>query len=166
MSSCSEPDPEISEILTTSAELDSDECCAENAIDKDLSTVASTSTEDGYGMLKINFSKTYFIQKIVIYYRFYTNWFDQTGLWCAFSADNFRTCVNVNSDIDVSVYQGEVQQKSCGTLKLTYGLEQSDQIYTLLCNVAADNMRFTKTSPNHIILAEVIAIGSEMGKLT
>ena len=116
-------------------------------------------------MLKINFSKTYFVQKIVIYHRFYTNWFDQTGLWCAFSADNFKQCVDVNSDIDVSVYQGEVKQKSCGTLQLTYGLEQSDQIYTLICNVAGDNMRFIKTSPNHIILAEVIATGSEMGKL-
>ena len=66
--------------------------------------------------------------------------------------------------VDVSVYQGDVKQKSCGTLQLTYGLEQSDQIYTLLCNVAGDSLRFTKTSVDRLVIAEVVVSGADFGK--
>ena len=48
------------------------------------------------------------------------------------------------NNADVSAYQGEVKQKSCGTLQLTYGLEQSDQIYTLICNTEGDTVKFSK----------------------
>ena len=51
-----------------------------------------------------------------------------------------------DNNMDVSVYQGDVKQKSCGTLQLTYGLEQSDQIYTLICNAKGDIVKLTKTS--------------------
>ena len=59
--------------------------------------------------------------------------------------------------MDVSVYQGEVQQKSCGTLQLTYGLEQSDQIYTLLCNTEGDTVTLSKSTGN-IAVFEVVVI--------
>ena len=49
-----------------------------------------------------------------------------------------------NNNVDVSVYQGEVKQKSCGTLQQTYGLEQSDQIYTLICNAKGDSVKLSK----------------------
>ncbi|KAL5272129.1 hypothetical protein ACHWQZ_G000369 [Mnemiopsis leidyi] len=155
------PERESSEITPTSAEYDTHGCCADNAIDKDLSTAAATSTVDGYGSLKIKFSSSYFFRMVLIYYRFYTNWFDP-NLWCVLNEDNFKKCVDLHSDVDVSVYQGEVKQKSCGTLTLSNGLEQSDQIYTLLCNVPADNLRFTKTSPDHIVIAEVTVTGAEI----
>ena len=57
---------------------------------------------------------------------------------------NFRNCVDNDNNVDVSVYQGEVLQKSCGTLQLTYALEQSDQIYTLLCNTEGDTVKLSK----------------------
>ena len=126
---------------------------AAHAVDMDLSTPAITNTDNGAGWLKLEFSKTHFIQKVVIYYRFYTNWYDP-GNWCVQYESYFKACVDVDNNVDVSVYQGEVKQKSCGTLQLTYGLEQSDQIYTLLCNTEGDTVKLSKTS-GHIGVFEV-----------
>ena len=67
------------------------------------------------------------------------------------------------NNVDVSVYQGEVQQKSCGTLQLTYGLEQSDQIYTLICNIDGDMVKLTKnTDDSHsaILVYEIVVLSS------
>jgi len=111
--------------------------------------------------LKLEFSKTHFIQKVVIYYRFYTNWYDP-GSWCFQNEARFKGCVDGDNNVDVSVYQGEVKQKSCGTLQLTYGLEQSDQIYTLLCNTEGDNVKLSK-STGHLVVAEVVVTG-QLGK--
>ena len=52
--------------------------------------------------------------------------------------------MNDDNNVDVSVYQGDAQKKSCGTLQLTYGLEQSDQIYTLICNTEGDTVKLSK----------------------
>ena len=103
--------------------------------------------------MKLEFSKTHFIQKVVIYYRFYTNWYDPDD-WCVQGEARFKRCVDGQNNVDVSVYQGEVKQKSCGTLQLTYGLEQSNQIYELLCNTEGDNVKLSKTSGN-IVVVEV-----------
>jgi hypothetical protein len=67
--------------------------------------------------------------------------------------------VDLNNNVDVSVYQGDVKQKSCGTLKLRYGLEQSDQIYTLICNTEGDMVKLSKTTGN-IAACEVVVIGT------
>ena len=67
------PDQEISEITPTAAKFDKDECnCAAAAIDKDLSTVAYTSTIDGFGMLEIEYGKTFFLRKVIIHYWFFS----------------------------------------------------------------------------------------------
>ena len=67
----------------------------------------------------------------------------------------FQQCVNNDNNVDVSVYQGGSKQKSCGTLQLTYGLEQSDQIYTLLCNTEGDTVKLSK-STGAIAVSEVV----------
>ena len=119
---------------------------AENAIDRDLITQAVTKAGTEAAWLKFEFGKTYFIHKVVIYYKFYIdNWNDHT-FWCTQSEANFKECVDNDNNVDVSVYQGDVKQKSCGTLQLTYGLEQSDQIYTLLCNTEGDTVKLSKSS--------------------
>ena len=100
---------------------------------------------NGETWLTLEFDKTYFIHKVVIYYIFYTNWYNPDG-WCAQSEARFRVCVDSDNNVDVSVYQGEVQQKSCGTLQLTYGLEQSDQIYTLLCLTEGNTVKLSKSA--------------------
>ena len=104
--------------------------------------------------MKIELGKSYFIHKTVIYWIFFTNWYDPNN-WCAQGKANFRACVDQHSNVlDVSVYQGEVPQKSCGTLKLSYGLEQSDQIYTLLCNAEGDTVKLSKKE-GHIVVFDV-----------
>ena len=121
-------DKEIAEITPTSVTQgktwqDNEDCCAAaHAIDNDLSTGAVTQTDNGAAWLKLEFGKIYFIHKVVIYYRFFKYWFNPAG-WC------------VRSE----------KQKSCGTLQLRYGLEQSDQIYTLLCNSEGDTVKLSKS---------------------
>ncbi|KAL5259814.1 hypothetical protein ACHWQZ_G010058 [Mnemiopsis leidyi] len=155
---------EIGEISPTSVTLggvvlddNEEKFAAAHAVDKDLSTAAAADTAYGAGWIKLMFDKTHFIHKVVIYYWFYTNWYDPSG-GCIQSVEIFKGCVDTDNNVDVSVYQGEVLQKSCGTLQLTYGLEQSDQIYTLLCNTDGDTVKLTKSTGN--LLAYEIAITS------
>ena len=131
---------------------------AAHAVDKDFSTSAATSTDNGAGWLKLEFDKTYFINKVVIYYWFYINWYNPYYR-CVQSEAYFKGCVDSRNNVDVSVYQGDVKQKSCGTLQLTYGLEQSDQIYTLLCNTEGDTVKLSKNS-GAIVVAEVVVTSS------
>ena len=42
------------------------------------------------------------------------------------------------------MYRGEVKLKFRGTFQLTYALEQSDQIYTLLCNTEGVALKLSK----------------------
>ena len=62
----------------------------------------------------------------------------------------------------VSVNKDSVKQKECGTLQLTYGLEQSDQIYHISCGARGDMVKFSKTSGN-IVLYEVVIVGPGNG---
>ena len=146
---CTERSEEIAEITPATVthgkkfKNDEESYGAVNAVDKNLATSSVTNTDNGAGWLKMEFDKTYYINKIVIYYRFYNNWYDPYH-WCVQSEANFKECVDRDNDVDVSVYQGKVKQRSCGTLQLTYGLEQSDQIYTLLCNAIGDTVKLSK----------------------
>ena len=129
---------------------------AVHAVDKDFLTPAATETDNGAGWIKLEFVETNFVHKVVIYYMFYINWYNPND-YCAESETNFKKCVDDDNNVDVSVYQGEVKQKSCGTLKLTYGLEQSDQIYTLICNSKGDTVKMSK-STGIIVLLEVAVL--------
>ena len=133
---------------------------AAHAIDKDLSTQAATGTGNETRRIKLEFDETYLIHKVVIYYRFYTNWYNPAD-GCVHSEDRFRECVDNDNNVDVSVYQGEVKKKSCGTLRLTYKLEQSDQIYTLLCMAEGDIVKLSKNE-GHIVVWEVAITGTSM----
>jgi hypothetical protein len=104
--------------------------------------------------LKLEFGKIYLIHRIRIYYRFRTNWFFRDD-HCTVSDLAFMDCVDKNNNVDVSVYKGDVKQKSCGTLKLTYGLEQSDQIYTLICNTEGDTVKLSKDT-GRLALFEIV----------
>jgi hypothetical protein len=137
------------------------ENAAGHAIDKDLSSRALTETKNGAGWLELEFDKTHFIHSLTIYSRFYTGWYSPSGM-CVKKEADFKECVDRNTDVDVSVYQGNVKQKSCGTLQLSYRLEQLDQIYTLICNVMGDKVRLSKTS-GKIAVYEVVVTGT--GKL-
>ena len=75
------------------------------------------------------------------------------------SEARFRDCVDSDNNVDVSVFQGEVRQKSCGQLKLTYGLERSDQVYTLVCDSAGDTVKLEKTK-GVIAVYEVVVVSS------
>ena len=131
-----------------------------HAIDGDLSTESATNTDNGAGWLHLEFDGTYFIHKVVIYSQFYANWFHPSD-WCTQSETNFMQCVDARNNVDVSVYQGEELQKSCGTLQLTYGLEQSEQIYTLVCNTEGKAVKLSK-NVGAMAVVEVVVTGIGM----
>ena len=94
---------------------------------------------------------------MIIYYWFYTDWIDTAlNFICYRSEAEFKRCVDNDNNVDVSVYQGDVKQKSCGTLQLTYGLKQSDQIYRLICNAEGDTVKFSKSTKGVIAVFEVV----------
>ena len=130
---------------------------AANAVDKDLSTGNGAQTDNGEGWLKLEFGRNHYIYKIVVHYRFYKDWYDPSS-FCFKSEGNFKSCVDKNTNADVSVYQGDVKQKSCGTLQLTYALERSDQIYTLICNAEGDTVILSKNT-GQLVQYEVAVIG-------
>ena len=72
--------------------------------------------------------------------------------------------MDADNNVDVSVYQGDVKQKSCGTLQLTYGLEQPDQIYTLICNTEGDTVKLSKSTGN-IAVNELVVIRTTGNKM-
>ena len=131
---------------------DEDCCGAAHVADKDLSTQAATLTDsNGEAWLKLEFDKSYVIEKIDIYYMFYTNWFFNLDI------TDFRQWIDGRNNVDVSVYQGEVKQKSCGTLQLTYALEQSDQIYPFICITEGDSVKLSKLE-DRIVVYEVVVL--------
>jgi hypothetical protein len=118
-------------------------CCgAAHAVDRDLLTSAVILTNNGGGWLKLELERNFFIHKVIIYCRFYTGWYQSHP--CTKTIAKFKACVDNDNNVDVSVYKGDAKQKSCGTLKLTYGLNQSDQIYTLICNTEGDTVKLSK----------------------
>ena len=131
-----------------------DHCDPDRAVDRDLSTPAVMSASNGASWLKFEFGEPYHIKEIIIYHRFYTNWYI-SAQHCAKSEEIFRSCMDGQTNVDVSVYQGDKKQKSCGTLQLTHGLEQSDQIYTLLCDAYGDTVILSKSS-GQIYVFEVV----------
>ena len=166
----SELSREISEITPLSAtqgktwEGNEDCCAAARAIDKDISTVALSHADNGTGWLKLQLDKIHLIYKIIFHYKFYTNWFDPQGP-CMKSEAKFKGCVDNDNNVNVSVYQGEEKQKSCGTLQLTYGLEQSDQIYTMICNVEGDIVKLSKDTGALAVYEVVVVAECKYAKL-
>ena len=119
---------------------------ASSAVDKDLETDATLeATTDEEAWMKLEFDREYLIDRVIVYNRFYNNWFRNT-VNCVQSLENYKGCVDHLKDVEVSVYQGDVKQKSCGTLRPNYGLEQTDQIYTLICNAKGDAVKLSKNS--------------------
>ena len=104
--------------------------------------------------LKLEFDRTYFIHKIVIYQKFYTNWYDPDN-GCVQSESSYQTCKDNKNNVDIAVYQGDELQATCGTLQLTYALDQADQIYTFICSTNGDTVLLSKTY-FHIAVYEIV----------
>ena len=64
-------------------------------------------------------------------------------------------CSNSHSDVLVSVVDDELNQKFCGTLKISPGLTQKDQVYTFLCHSKGDAVLLHKSTGN-IAFADII----------
>ena len=126
------------------------------AVDKNLVTRAATGGDSPW--LKLEFDEKHLIHKVMIYSRFYTDWFNPVDN-CVSDDDSWKTCVNKSNDVDVSVYKDGILVKSCGTLQLTYGLKQSDQIYTLVCNTEGNELLLSKALGD-IKIWEIVVIGT------
>ena len=127
-------------------------------MDKDISSQFKTHVENGEAWFKMEFGKIEFIHEVTFFTRFFTDWY-RPNAHCVNSIKQFKSCIDESNNVDVSVYQGEVQQKSCGTLQMTYGLERADQIYTLLCNTEGDSVKLSKTTGDRIELFQIVVTG-------
>ena len=137
---------------------DRDTYKVDRTVDRDLSTVFKTHVENGEAWFKMEFGNAEFIHEVTIYTRFFTDWYRSSSN-CAQSINKFKSCIDESNDVDVSVYQGDVKLKSCGTLQMTYGLERADQIYTLLCNTEGDSIKLSKTTGDRIAFHEIVVTG-------
>ena len=131
-----------------------------SAIDRNLMTKSGTEAVNGEVWFKVEYGKSHFIYKIVIYHVFFNADFYKTYEWCVKTMDNYRTCKDKNNNVDVSVYQGEEHQKSCGTLQMSYGLELSDQTYTFFCDVEGDSILLSKKTLR-ISISEIVVTSSQ-----
>ena len=145
-------------------------CCqlskAIAAIDKDISTRVEITISEGESeaWLKLEFGKIRFIHEVQVYFRFYTDWY-RGYVECAKSENKFVECVDNENDVELSVYQGEDLQKVCGTFQRTYGLEQSNQTYTLPCNAEGDSVELRKTTEQILGIFEVVVTGKSISFL-
>ena len=130
---------------------------AAHAVDKDLSTRSNAKAENGV-VLKLEFGKTYFIHTITIYQSFFTNWYNPTD-FCLQSVGRYKACKDKQNNVDIAVYQGDEKRGDCGTLQLTYGLEQADQIYSFTCSAEGDTVLLSKTSGT-IVVFEIAVTSS------
>ena len=112
--------------------------------------------------LKLDLGKIFFVNKIHIYFVFYNYWYNP-GAHCIQGEDRFKECANPGTNLDVSVYNEE-EQKSCGTLQLTYGKDQLDQIYTLICNTEGDTVKLSRVA-GYVKVFEVSVIGIALGMI-
>ena len=111
----------------------------------------------GEAWIKLEFDRKYFIHRVIIYNRFYNNWF--TNGPCGLTIEKYESCVDYQKDVEVSVYQGQVKQKSCGTIQPTYGREQTEQIYTLICNAEGDTLKLSRENSGKFMIWEIVVTG-------
>ena len=125
-----------------------------------MSTQAVADPDDeNISWLKLELGKTFFVNKIHVYLLFYNYWYFPNN-YCVRNDDKFKECADAATNVDVSVYKG-AKQKSCGTLQLTYEKDQSDQIYTLICNTEGDMVKFSRVA-GYVKVFEVSVIGIGM----
>ena len=133
--------------------------------DKNVRSGAKAPTRNGQteARMKLVFEKINFVHEVRVYFRFFTDWY--RSVRCVVNLAKFKECVDEENDIELSVYQGENLVKICGTFRRTYGQKQSDQIYSLYCNVKGDSVMLRKTTPELIGIYEVVVTGKSIDKL-
>ena len=80
------------------------------------------------------------------------------------SESNYQECKVNHNNVDIAVYQGDELQATCGTLQLTYALDQADQIYTFTCDTDGDTVLLSKTSA-HISVYEIVVTSTGIKRL-
>ena len=124
-----------------------------HAFDKDLSTSSWTNL-DGPSWLRLEFNRTYFIHKVIIYQMFYNDWYDSTAP-CVASKGSYKACKDGTNNVTVSVVAAAGTETLCGSLQMTYGLEQESQVYTIVCRVQGNALLLSSTSGN-ITISEIV----------
>ena len=126
------------------------------AMDKLLSTraVATADTAGDIWML-MEFDTSYSVHSITIHQLFYTAWFDSNA--CVKSEESYKECQDSQDNVEISIYENGVSKKSCDKLILDDGLEQEDQIYSVVCLEVGDSVKLTKdTGEGYIRIYEIV----------
>ena len=153
----------VSELTATKGEITPTNVIQQNgkpalATDKDLSSLAVAAPVNKETWIKLEFKESKFFNQIIIYRYFYTNWYDAKKTDCWADKSKFRTCQDADSEVEIEVYLGDTLQGGCGTLDLTYQLEQENQIYTFTCWLEGDMVKLSRNASNlgNIAVAEIV----------
>ena len=135
---------------------------AEAAIDRNLLSFTRISKDSATGSVWMKFwlDKSYFISKVIIYDRFFVDWYSPNNT-CAKNEDNYASCLKNRDGVAVTV-----GLNSCGSLQMMVNrLEQADQIYTLLCNAEGRTVLLTSADEKTLSIRDIAVIGHSAGKL-
>ena len=132
----------INVIIESTAGKHADETAFPNfAVDGDLSTSAILNSEGSSAWLQLDFTEKVHVHKVLMYNEYHRDWFWESG--CRNSLTDYRQCVDMHRSARIDLYNGEEEVISCGKPKPNYGLRQSDQLYTVLCNKLGRSVRLT-----------------------
>ena len=130
------------------------------AFDKRLDTLAKANlAKDGISMkvwIEADLGKNYFIYGVKIVARYYNGFFNPSST-CVADMEAYRSCIDKENNVRIGVWQDQ-QLVECGILEMNYGLKQSDQTYTVPCNMEARAVRLYKDT-EHIAVLEIVILG-------
>ena len=126
-----------------------------NIIDRDLGTEAAAKAANGLLWIKLEFGSIRYITHITYYNFFFTDWFFPSDP-CMGSLSRYYGCLADNSNIIIEIKSSGKLIQTCGTVELTNGPNQSDQIYSFKCIAYGDEVLVRKNGTSTIFLSEMV----------
>ena len=123
---------------------------SKHAFDGNLETKSATRE-----WLKLEFGRSYFIHRVVIYFQFFAGWYDSTD-YCVQDLAKFSICAKGRNGTKVAVHEGDKEKKSCGQIVTTLRPNQKDQIHDLVCNVRGNAVVISEGENGFVAIQEVV----------
>ena len=128
------------------------------SFDNDYRTWITVQKEGKTAWIEYSLDYKQYIHQVTYYNIFFTNWNSSKKSPCTENgAAVFEDCILKRDDIAVEVLDG-VQEKKCGEIRLSTGLAQQDQQYTVPCNAYGDTIKIS--SSKKFDIADFVVVGN------
>ena len=114
--------------------------------------------QNGKAWIEYGIDYKQYVHQVIYHHLFYTNWASPFDSPCTRGDAAFVDCARVSDAINVEVLLDGVQEKKCGEIRLSSGLTQQEQQYTMACNAYGDTIKISSSKEFHI--ADIIVIGN------